>query len=548
MRIILAQINPIIGDIKHNSKKILEVIKKARADNVQLIILPELCLCGYPPEDLLLYPGFILELEKYLSMIVAQSNGLAIILGTARQNSITGEKGLFNSAAVIFDGQLIGFQDKFLLPTYDVFDERRYFEHGTENRVWELFGLSWVISICEDIWQDKPLFTGCRYDRQPIYEHKGKKVDFLVNLSASPFCQGHGNKRIEVCRIAATNLSCPVFLCNQVGGNDGLIFDGHSLYMDCQGQILKKGKGFAEDCIFIDTEKNYEYRDEEPQIVEELYNALILGIRDYFVKQGFKKACLGLSGGIDSALVACLAREALGKENVMGISMPSRYSSDGSKTDAEILARNLAISFTTVPIEEPFTAYLNLLEPHFTGRAADLTEENLQARIRGMILMAFSNKFGYIVLNTGNKSEIALGYCTLYGDMCGGLGVLSDVSKMQVYALARWINRKKEIIPENTILKPPSAELRPDQKDSDNLPPYEIIDTILKDYLEEHKNPEQIAKKNAFAPELVSDIIKKIHKNEFKRRQAPLGLRVSKKAFNIGRRFPIVHKWHPGKS
>lgn len=367
--------------------------------------------------------------------------------------------------------------------------------------------------------------------------------DLLLNLSASPFSVSKLENRIQVGVRAAHTLSCPVILCNQVGGNDSLIFDGFSYYVNATGQLIDLCKGFEEDLHIVDLTKPASPLEINSDPLSNLYQALILGLRDYFHKSGFKKACLGLSGGIDSALVACLAARALGPENVLGVAMPSRYSTKGSLEDAKQLAQNLQIQYREIPIEEPFQSYLDLLTPQFEGRPLDATEENIQARIRGMILMALSNKLGYIVLSTGNKSELAMGYATLYGDMCGGLGVINDLPKMQVYALSKWINREREIIPWNTIQKPPSAELKFDQKDSDSLPDYQIVDNVLQEYIEGYQAPEKIADKYGYSIDLVKDLIRRIHRAEYKRRQSPPGLRVSEKAFTVGRRFPIVQKF-----
>lgn len=543
MRILAAQINPIIADISGNAKKIIEKIRIAKQENCQIILFPELALTGYPPEDFLLLPHFIQAAEDALLDIAIETEGLAAIVGTIRKNLNKNEKALFNSAAILQNNKLIGYQDKTLLPTYDVFDERRYFEPAHECKTWDLNGKKVGITICEDIWQHSESLKQEAYTKDPILTLKESPIDLLLNLSASPFHVGKFFDRLNVCSRAAKTLNCPVILTNQVGGNDSLIFDGHSLYVSANGELLRMAKGFKEDNLMIDLEQVQNTLEYKPQAMEELYEALVLGLRDYFQKSGFKKACLGLSGGIDSALVCCIAKEALGAENVLGIAMPSRYSSDGSIKDAAELAHNLGIRYRHIPIEDPFKAYLELLTPYFEGKSPDSTEENLQARIRGMILMAISNKLGYIVLSTGNKSELAMGYSTLYGDMCGGLGVISDVTKGQVYALAKWINREKEVIPNNTIIKPPSAELKPNQKDSDSLPEYDIVDNVLKEYLENNHAPEEIAKKYNYPKALVENLIARIHCNEYKRRQSPPGLRVSEKAFSVGRRFPIVQRW-----
>ena len=542
MKVLIAQINPTVGDLQHNTEKILEGIRKAKEQGADLVVFPELCLSGYPPEDLLMLRHFTDAVEKYLDKIVKASTGINVIVGTPRYTDDGNEKGLHNSAAVIMDGKLIGFQDKALLPTYDVFDERRYFEPVKNPKIWEICGKKVGVTICEDIWQHAEMVKYTDYGYDPIPDLKKLEPDLVVNLSASPFRTHKFKERVNVCAHAAKTMDCPVILCNQVGGNDSLIFDGHSLVVGQEGELRKYGKGFQEDWILVDPDEQskVEYHGNE---IQNLHDALVLGLRDYFHKLGFRKACLGLSGGIDSAVVVCIAKEALGSENVLAVTMPSRYSSEGSVTDSNELIGNLGIESRHIPIEQPFQAFLDILTPEFEGLPFDATEENLQARIRGMIMMAISNKLGYVVLSTGNKSEMALGYATLYGDMCGGLGVLSDVTKRQVYALADYINREKEVIPQNIITKPPSAELRPDQKDSDSLPDYEVIDNVVESYIVQHMSPESIVKKYGYPLELVTDIIQRIHRNEYKRRQSPPGLRISQKAFSVGRRFPIVERW-----
>lgn len=532
----MAQINPTIGDFPGNQRKILSAIAYGKSKGCNLILFSELALTGYPPEDFLLLPEFVQKAEEALPPIIEASQGIAIILGTIRRNKAPGEMPLFNSAAICFDQKLIGYQDKTHLPTYDVFDERRYFEPAKSNISWTIGAHTIGVTICEDIWQQS-----APYLQDPITELSKYALDAAVNLSASPFHVDKIHTRLEVCQKVIQSLHCPLYFCNQVGGNDSLIFDGYSLAFNQEGTLTHIAKGFQEDYLIVNSTNTSSIVLKES--LRDLYDALILGVRDYFHKSGFKKACLGLSGGIDSALVACLATEALGAENILGIAMPSRYSSPSSLKDAQDLAKNLNIAVRHIPIEEPFQSYLDLLAPEFKDLPADTTEENLQARIRGMILMAISNKLGYIVLSTGNKSELALGYSTLYGDMCGGLAVISDLTKEQVYALSHWINREREIIPNSTLTKPPSAELRPNQKDSDSLPPYSIVDTILKDYIEEGKSPEAIAQSYGFDLKLVEELVQRIHKNEYKRRQSPPGLRVSEKAFSVGRRFPIVQKW-----
>lgn len=545
MRILVAQRNPIVGDMEGNAKKILESIETARKKGADIVLFSELILCGYPPEDLLLHPCFIDAQEKYLARIVEATRGLFVVVGVVRRNTAKGEKPIFNSAAIICDGNILGFEDKQLLPTYDVFDERRYFEPGTHTKIWDYQGKKIAVLICEDIWQHAgyEYISYTKYARDPIEDLTTQKVDLLLNLSSSPYQFQKPNMRIKVCAKSCKTLHCPVILCCQVGGNDQLVFDGYSLYMDAQGRLCQLARGFEEDEMLVDLTEQMSECHIISDDIQDLYRALVLGTRDYMHKLGFTKGCLGLSGGIDSALVACIAVEALGKDNVLALSMPSRYSSKESVTDAQQLALHLGIEVLHVSIEQMFQSTLDSLNPLFKGLPEDVTEENLQARLRGLALMAVSNKWGYILLSTGNKSEMAMGYCTLYGDMAGGLSIISDVTKRQVYALARWINRKQEIIPQAIIEKAPSAELKANQKDTDSLPDYSIVDAVLQSYVEEFRTPEEIAQIHELPLKLVKDLIQRIHHAEYKRRQAPPGIRVSKKAFRVGRRYPIVQKW-----
>ena len=540
----VAQLNYTIGDLEGNTQKILHTLQRARESQVEVVLFSELSICGYPPEDLLLHASFVEAVQSCLTSIVQASKGLFVVVGLVRRNERKKEKSLLNSAAVLCDGALLGFYDKILLPTYDVFDERRYFEPGTAIGLWEYKGKKIAITICEDIWQHSGYVGYTKYKRDVVEEYAKLQPDLLLNLSASPYHFQKPSARMAVCSLAAKTLQCPVVLCCQVGGNDQLVFDGYSAFVGRDGKKAIVAKGFEEQELVVDWEMPIQKEPLFVDPIEDLYHALVLGVRDYFHKSGFAKGCLGLSGGIDSSLVACIAVDALGKENVLGIAMPSRYSSEGSVSDAYALAKTLGIECRTIPIEKPFESFLDLLAPSFQGKDPDVTEENLQARIRGMILMAISNKWGYVVLSTGNKSEMAVGYCTLYGDMCGGLSVISDVTKRQVYALSRWINRDKEIIPTSCIEKPPSAELRLNQKDSDSLPDYEVLDHVLQAYVEECLSPPEIEKKYHLPIELVIDIIKKIHRAEYKRRQAAPGIRVSTKAFRVGRRYPIVQGWY----
>lgn len=540
MKILTAQINVTIGDISGNTQKILESIQVAKQNGCDIIITPEMAIPGYLPEDFLLLSDFIDKTEEALETLKLASSGITLVVGTVRRNPNAGGKPLFNTAAVLHDGNLIGFQDKMLLPTYDIFVERRYFEPGHQSMIWQIGETRIGISICEDIWgHSQEIAT---YKKDPIANLSGQSTDIHLNLSSSPFHADKVTSRLAVCRAVAATLNCPVVYCNQVGGNDSIIFDGRSMLVSAKGDLTYMAKAFCEDNAIMNTTSSHiETLITDP--LKDLKNALVLGLRDYFFKQGFKKACLGISGGIDSSLVACLAVEALGKENVLGVAMPSRYSSDASLTDAKELTKRLDIPLSVIPIEGPFESFLTLLHPEFLEKGTDITEENLQARIRGVILMALSNKHGYIVLSTGNKSELALGYSTLYGDMCGGLAVISDLTKEQVYALCHYINSVSDSIPENIFTKAPSAELRLNQKDSDSLPDYPTVDLFLKSYIELGQTPDEIIQNTSIAPEIVHDLVRRVHKNEFKRRQSPLGLRVSEKAFSIGRRFPIVQRW-----
>lgn len=543
MKALLAQLNYTIGDFHGNTKKILDAIEYGRSKGADLVLFSEMAITGYPPDDLLYHRDFIEAANSSLEKIVSASLNVLVIVGTVRSNVRFGEKNLFNSAAVIHNGKLLGYQDKTLLPTYDVFDERRYFEPAEQSKIWHIDHRKIGVTICEDIWEHGQALFYTRYKRDPVKELEKHSPDLVVNLSSSPWSYKKIKNRIKVCSKTVASLKCNFLFCNQVGANDSLIFDGQSLFLGPKGEILAIGKAFEEDLLLVDMEQRDQPINFHRENEKDLYDALVLGIRDYFRKQGFTKACIGLSGGIDSALVACLAVQALGKENVLSVGMPSRYSSEGSISDSKKLCENLGVRFEMIPIEEPFNAYLNLLGPVFGNAPTDVTEENLQARIRGAILMAISNKRGYIVLSTANKSELSMGYSTLYGDMCGGLAAINDLTKQQVYAVSKWINKDKEIIPQNILAKPPSAELRPNQKDTDSLPEYEIVDHVLQGYVEEHLSEEQIARKHGYPLELVQELVRKIHLSEYKRRQGAPGLRVSEKSFSIGRRFPIVQKW-----
>lgn len=545
MKVLAVQMNPTIGDVEGNTQKVLNALEQSKQKDADVVLFPELTLIGYFPDDLLLDPSLIDACAMQLEKIAPFTRGLFVAVGLPRWNLSGEEKPLYNSVAVFANAKLLGFKNKTLLPTYDVFDERRFFEPGTEEPIWEYLGHRIAVTICEDLWQhsDKVGYTNYRVD--PVLELKKKRPDLVLNLSGSPYFLNRKGTRLSVFQSVAKTLDCPVILCNQVGANDQLVFDGYSLYVNEKGELIQIAKGFAEDDLLIDLNTRACPCLQRPDNrIKDLYSALVLGVRDYFHKQGFTKAMLGLSGGIDSALVACIAKEALGKENVLALSLPSRYSSKEGVHDATRLADQLGISFRKISIDSIFQEYLDLLEPMFEGRPFDVTEENIQSRIRGMVLMAFSNKFGHILLNTGNKSEMAMGYTTLYGDMAGGLGVLHDVTKLRVYELANYVNRHEKVIPQAIIDKIPSAELKENQTDFDTLPHFEILDPVIEDYIEERLVPEEIAEKRNLPLPFVLDLTHKMHLAEYKRRQTPISIRVTQKAFSKGRLVPIVQKWH----
>ncbi len=538
-----AQINPTIGDLEGNTQKILDALARAQNGGVDIVVFPELSLTGYPPEDLLLDPDFIEAAEGRLKEIAMETKGLFAVVGTPHWNRSGKEKPLFNSAAIFRDGSLIGFHHKQLLPTYDVFDEKRFFEPGESPTVFEHLGRRIAVSICEDFWQHSETVGYTSYAVDPVKQLQEMEVDLVLNLSASPYYYERRQQRTAVFALAAKALQAPLVLCNQVGGNDQLVFDGRSFFLNEKGELIHLAKGFEEDDLIVDLNINACPCTLPENGFSEMYRALVLGVRDYFHKQGFQKALLGLSGGIDSALVACIAKEALGASNLLSIALPSRFSAKESAIDAKVLAQNLGIELKEIAIEPLFQPTLNLLEPHFAGRPWDATEENMQSRIRGQILMALSNKFGALLLNTGNKSEMAMGYMTLYGDMCGGLAVINDVTKTNVYHLAEYINRDHEVIPSAILKRVPSAELKENQTDQDTLPPYEVLDPIIEDAIEKRLSPLAIAEKHALSLAFVEDLVLKMHKAEYKRRQAPIGIRVTQKAFSKGRNVPIVQKW-----
>jgi NAD+ synthase (glutamine-hydrolysing) len=546
MKITIAQLNPVVGDIEGNVRKIVDTLYLCGKDSTDLVVFPELVVTGYPPRDLLERPWFIQSSQKAIEELIGLSKEYAqigIILGAPLPTGKNTGRGLYNSALLIHSGKVLLRQPKSLLPTYDVFDEARYFDPGSGNRVVPFKGEKLGISICEDAWNDPQLWLRRQYSYDPIEVLAERGATVLINVSASPFHLGKDQIRYRIISSHAKKHGIPFLFVNQVGGNDELIFDGRSLCVDGAGRLVENLPPFEEQVKTVEIGKPGKARPYLPQgKIESLHQALLLGIRDYFRKCGFSKAVLGLSGGIDSAVVCCLAQEALGGQNVLGISMPGPYSSKGSVEDSKKLARNLGIRLEVIPITPVYSSYLKVLKEQFQGREFDITEENIQARVRGNVLMAISNKFGHLVLSTGNKSELAVGYCTLYGDMSGGLAVISDVPKTMVYELARYINRESEVIPNQTIQKPPSAELRPDQKDQDTLPPYDVLDRILDYYLDQGYSYGQIVKEG-LDPDTVKRILRAVNLNEYKRRQAVLGLKITTKAFGMGRRMPIAAKY-----
>jgi NAD+ synthase (glutamine-hydrolysing) len=545
MKIALAQFNPTIGDFAGNSARILRLAEQARQRGANLAVFSELCLCGYPPQDLLERPAFIDRNLKELKGLAAKLPLPAIVGYAGRVKNGTG-KSIANKAALLCGGRVVFEQSKMLLPTYDVFDESRYFQPAAKQVTYDFGNEHLGITICEDVWNDKNFWPNVLYDRDPVTELVGQGITLLLNISASPYTIDKRALRFEMLRSIAVTHRRPVVYVNQVGGNDSLIFDGASLALTAEGKVAAQALAFEEDLVLFDTETGQGEMHPQPrEEIEYAYRALVIGTRDYVSKCGFKKVLVGLSGGVDSAVVASIAVDALGAENVQGVSMPGPYSSEGSKNDAKALADNLCIKLITVPISDVFDAYRKALAPAFGGRAQDVAEENIQARIRGNYLMALSNKFGSMLLSTGNKSELAVGYCTLYGDMAGGLAVISDVPKLMIYELARWINREREVIPQSTLDKPPSAELRPDQKDEDSLPPYDILDRILKAYIEDLRSPREIADHYGFELKLVRDIALLVDRTEYKRKQAAPGLKITSRAFGFGRPFPIAQRFVP---
>jgi NAD+ synthetase len=540
VKIALGQINPTVGDFEGNQALCRGALERAEAAGAELLVLPELALSGYPPRDLLERPAFLAAGAAALVSFTKRVDRMAVVVGFPEPLVARGGRRVANAAALIHEGRVLSVHRKMLLPTYDVFDEWRYFEPATEVQVATLGGRRLGISICEDIWNDADFWPERRYRDDPIERLVAGGAEILVNLSSSPFTLDKRHLRPRMLAGTARHWQRPLVYCNQVGGQDDLVFDGASLAFDAHGELTARAAELAEDLVLVDTATGK--GDLRPTLSSDpraALEALVLGTRDYARRCGFGRAVLGLSGGVDSALVACVAARALGPENVLGVAMPSRFSSEGSRADAVALARNLGMELRELPIEPVFQAYLDTLGPVFAGRPWDVTEENLQARVRGGLLMALSNKLGALLLTTGNKSELGTGYCTLYGDMCGGLAVVSDVPKTLVYRIAAEVNAEREVIPISTLTKPPSAELRPDQKDEDSLPPYDVLDAILDAHVERGLDRAALVERG-FAPAVVDKVVRLVCLSEYKRRQAAPGLKITGKAFGPGRRYPIA--------
>jgi len=542
VRVALAQLNSTVGDLSGNEAKVLSAYRRGEEAEVEIVVCPELSVTGYPPRDLLLKKRFVTQNLEVLNRLAAATKKTGLLVGYVAENRFRPGREVTNSVALLQEGRIVATRTKTLLPTYDVFDEDRYFEPATENTPVEFNGHKIGLTICEDIWNDEDSWPERRYRHNPPVDLAEAGASPIFNVSASPWHWGKSRTRYDMLHSMAAKAGRPIVFCNQVGGNDELIFDGGSLVFNSNGKLIAQGKLFEEDFIVIDTDAMAEIARLDPCQEEAIYKALVLGLGDYFHKCGFKRAVLGLSGGIDSAVTACLAVAALGRENVRAVSLPSQYSSQGSLDDARVLAERLGIQYDVVPIKRAFDTVKEELKGVFAGRPEDTAEENVQARLRGVFLMALSNKFGSLLLTTGNKSELAVGYCTLYGDMCGGLAVISDVPKTLIYRMAKWINRDREIIPEASITKPPSAELRPNQCDQDSLPPYEVLDAILDLYVVQGKSSAEIVA-SGFDEATVKRVIRLIDLNEYKRRQAAPGLKVTSKAFGMGRRIPIAQKY-----
>ena len=545
MKTLMAQLNPIIGDLAGNTEKILKAIDLGREKGVDCVLFPEMTICGYAPHDLVLHDNFIDEMENHLDRIVRASKGIAVVVGLVRRNPTYEEKNLLNSAAIIDDGKLLGFYDKWLLPTYDVFNERRYFARGKNIHVWEIAGKRVGVVICEDMWQNAGTeISGTSYPWDPVKALVPYKPDVLFNLTASPYQSAKADVRVEVCRAATKTLNCPVLYACQVGASSTVICDGYSLFVDEKGNVRRVAKGFQEDFIVVELDARDHIIPFEHSVMGDTYSALVLGVKDYFLKSHNTKAIIGITGGLDSALVAEITVKALGKENVLGIHLPSKDTSKERTEDAKKVVENLGIEFIEISIAEQVENYKNIFGKYFNIEEDCPTEENLFARIRSNILMAFANKEKALVLSTCNKTELAIGYCTLYGDMAGAISVIGDLVKTDCYELARYINRNEEIIPRSVIEKPTSEELRHHAKDEVTLPSYEIVDAIIKAYVEDYQLPSEIAKNNNLDIniDVVNHIIRRIYKTEHKRRQAAPSLRVSKKSFAAGRKKPLHYR------
>ncbi len=539
----MGQINPTVGDFSGNSAKIIDFSHRAQARGAGLILFPELSICGYPPRDLVERPSFVARNRETAERIAAETRGITVVCGLVTPAKAETGKSVMNSATVLKDGGIAFVQSKMLLPTYDVFDEMRNFAPAASQQLFPFCGKQMALTICEDAWNDKHFWNKRLYGFDPVEALIGEGGNFVLNISASPFWVGKREFRREMLATMARNDKVAVAMVNQVGGNDSLVFDGSSQVIAPDGRVVAQGKSFEEDLILFDpNELTGEMHDQIEGDEASAYAALVLGTRDYVHKCGFRQVIVGLSGGIDSALTAVIAADAVGPENVIGVGLPGPYSSPGSIEDARELAHNLGIRFEVLSIDTVFADYRKILSKVFAGCKEDETEENLQSRARGTLLMALSNKFGALVLSTGNKSELAVGYCTMYGDMVGGLAVISDVPKTMVYRLSHFVNSRRAVIPQASLEKPPSAELRPDQKDSDTLPPYEVLDAILEDYIEELHCAERIASDHKLDITLVRKVVRMVDRNEYKRQQAAPGLKISAKAFGYGRRFPIAAK------
>ena len=543
MKIALIQTNPTIGDFAGNVNHMIDCAEQARKTGCELVVFPELSISGYPPRDYLDHEAFLAAQEEALSNFIYNTHGIAVLCGAISRHTGSTGKPLHNSAVLFEDGNILFSSHKRLLPTYDVFDEVRYFEPGKTSRTFTFKGLQLGITICEDIFNDGEAFPHPLYEDNPVADLTAAgPVDLLINIAASPYTLGKQELRQEIFSALCRKYSVPLLYVNQVGGQDSVLFDGAGMAINAAGQRCYQATSFQEEILIVDTEQWQPMEDDLPDETKNVFQALAMGIRDYVAKCGFSQVLLGLSGGIDSALSCALACEALGVDNVMGVALPSPYSSQGSVDDARALAENLGIRFEIISINDAFASLKQTLAPLFADLPEDVTEQNIQARIRGNLLMAMANKFGRLLLATGNKSEMAVGYCTLYGDMCGALSPLADAPKTLVYKLARYVNRNGELIPWSSIEKPPSAELAPNQTDQDDLPPYDVLDPILQAYLEEHRSIKDIVAMG-YDQDIVKDVIRRIRINEYKRQQAALGLKVTSKAFGYGRRYPITEKF-----